>query len=49
MLRLSRRRKDKNVDRAIEQGLVREAGGKSVERGAGTGKVVFADYVGSSK
>ena len=42
-----RRRKVKNIDRAIEQGLVREEGGKSKERGAGRGKVVFADYVGS--
>ena len=43
----SRRRKVKNVDRAIEQGLVRESGGKSIERGEGTGKVIFADYVDS--
>ena len=43
-----RRRKVKNIDRAIEQGLVKEEGGKSVERGAGTGKVIFADYVGSA-
>ena len=43
-----RRRKVKNVDRAIEQGLVREEGGKSVERGIGAGKVIFADYVGSA-
>ena len=41
------RKKVKNVDRAIEQGLVRESGGKSVERGPGKGKVIFADYVGS--
>ena len=43
----NRRNKIKNVDRAIEQGLVRESGGKSIERGEGTGKVVFADYVDS--
>lgn len=43
-----RRRKLKNVDRAIEQGLVKEEGGKSVERGPGKGKVIFADYVGSA-
>jgi len=43
-----RRRKVKNIDRAIEQGLVKEEGGKSVERGSGTGKVIFADYVGSA-
>ena len=42
-----KKRKVKNVDRAIEQGLVREEGGKSVERGPGKGKVIFADYVGS--
>ena len=42
-----RRRKVKNIDRAIEQGLVRESGGKSVERGAGKGNVIFADYVDS--
>ncbi len=41
------RKKVKNIDRAIEQGLVREEGGKSVERGVGKGKVIFADYVGS--
>ena len=43
-----RRRKLKNIDRAIEQGLVREEGGKSKERGPGKGKVIFADYVGSA-
>ena len=43
----NRRSKIKNVDRAIEQGLVRESGGKSIERGEGTGKVIFADYVDS--
>ena len=42
-----KKRKVKNIDRAIEQGLVRESGGKSVERGPGKGKVIFADYVGS--
>ena len=41
------RKKVKNVGRAIEQGLVREEGGKSVEKGAGKGNVIFADYVGS--
>ena len=43
-----RRRKIKNVDRAIEQGLVKEEGGKSVERGPGKGNVIFADYVSSA-
>jgi len=42
------RKKIKNIDRAIEQGLVREEGGKSVEKGPGKGKVIFADYVGSA-
>ena len=42
-----RNKKIKNVDRAIEQGLVKEEGGKSVERGPGKGKVIFADYLGS--
>ena len=41
------RKKVKNIDRSIEQGLVREEGGKSVERGPGKGNVIFADYVGS--
>ena len=41
------RKKIKNIDRAIEQGLVREEGGKSVESGPGKGKVIFADYVDS--
>ena len=40
-------RKVKNTDRAIEQGLIRDSGGESVEGGPGKGKVIFADYVGS--
>ena len=43
-----RNRKVKNVDRAIEQGLIDEGSGKSKERGPGKGSVIFADYVGSA-
>lgn len=42
-----RNKKLKNIDRAIEQGLIKDSGGESVESGPGKGKVIFADYVGS--